>query len=156
MINLRELNKYDKDYFFKLNNNDDNAYWMRSDSKFGEQEFKLILQSPLTTCFVIYDIDKNYDMKKVGLFTIYLYGKRLYLGIIIEDQYRRQGYARKTFKHYLEVTDKEKVDTWLSTFVDQPALEMYKSLGFEKQSVEVIRGREHIHMKRASKYSKNT
>lgn len=151
MINLRKINKNDKDYFFKLNNNEDNAYWMRSDEGFTEWQFDAILKSTLVTWFVIYDIDKDYKMKKVGLFTIYLYGKRLYLGIIIEDQYRRQGYARKTFKHYLEVTDKEKVDTWLSTFSDQPALEMYKSLGFEKQSVEVIRGREHIHMKRRYK-----
>src|SRR6056297_3544750 len=105
MIGLRILNKNDKDYFFSLTNKDENREWMRDDSKWGDREFNIILNSIMTTWYVIYDMDFSRNMDRVGLFTTYLYGKRMYIGIIIEDKYRRKGYARKTFKHYLEITD---------------------------------------------------
>jgi GNAT superfamily N-acetyltransferase len=155
MIGLRKINKNDKDYFLELNNDDDNRKWMRSDVKWDENMFKQILYNPLNRWFVVYDMDFNRNMNRVGLFTIYLYGKRMYIGIVIEKNFRRKGYARKAFKHYLEVSDKEKVDTWISCFRDQIALPMYEQLGYKEQSEEIVRGKEFIHMKREFKHSKN-
>jgi len=141
----------------ELNNKPDILKWMRSDNEYHKEDFHAVLACDWITWYVIYSNEKTYKNTrrwinfKVGLFTTYIVDKKVYLGIIIDDRYRRKGYARDTFKHYLTATDEINVDTYLSCFDNQPALNMYKELGYKEIGEEKIRGRRHIHMEREAR-----
>jgi len=151
MISLRKLTIEDSTYFMELNNKPDILKWMRSDNEYKKEDFLAILACDWISWYVIHSSEKvkgKYETKRVGLFTTYIVDKKVYLGIIIDHKYRRKGYARDTFKHYLTATDEVDIPTYLSCFDDQPALNMYKQLGYKEIGEEKVRGKRHIHMKR--------
>jgi GNAT superfamily N-acetyltransferase len=147
MIKFNKIQPEDKDYFLELNNAPETVYQMEHGRKFSEQEFKLVLLGNVNTeWYIIRDTEIKQD---VGLFTVYGKNNRVYLGIIIDPNFRKQGYARKAFETYLEMTDKAGYDTWLGCFQSNKAVKLYYDLGYVKvHGHKTIRGRKFITMVR--------
>jgi len=144
MITLTKIDIADREYFLRINNEEYALRWMECDRPYDDELFFHILHYPLVTWYIIKD-----GRKKVGLFTSYSVNNKLFAGIIIDEQHRRQGYARKAFEVYLRSTDSYPTDTYLSCFIDQPAIELYRELGYvETGDAKMVRGKEFIEMKR--------
>lgn len=147
MIRLKKLTQKDTSYFLEVNNHPDILYWMESDKPYQRKDVFAILVCNFVQWYVIYD-----DKEKVGLFTTYVTDNKLNIGIIIEEEHRRRGYAKKAFEIYLEVADQEKIDTYLSCFIDNFAVNLYKSLGYKRLDKDKkIRDRDYMYMWRKYK-----
>lgn len=153
MITLRRLTPSDIGYFFEFVNAENSRKWMESENKYTEDDFALLMTTNVVQWYTIHDSEIKNEDKRVGLFTSYGKDDRLYIGIIIDPKYRRKGYARMTFKYFLEVTDKMNIPTYLGCFKDQPAIKMYKEVGFKelKEERTKVRGKMWVTMKREKK-----
>jgi len=150
MISFVPIKFEDYDYFISLNNNPDNLKWMESDIPASREQFLRLLNHPTNHWYVVYDTNFRKMKKiKVGLFTSYLKEDELHVGIIVDKEHRRKGYATKMFKHFLKHTDDRRLDTYLSCFADNFAVKMYRKLGYKKLDEDIIvRGKRYIKMKR--------
>lgn len=150
MITLRKLTQEDYEFFISQVNNPSNLCWMESDRPYHREDFIAILNTNIVKWFVIVNSDfRKKESENVGLFTSFIHQGRLNLGVIVDDKYRRKGYARKAFQFFLKESDRNKLDTYISCFADQPALPMYKELGYkELDEKKEIRGKEYIYLER--------
>ena len=150
MIKFNKIQPDDKDYFLELNNAPETVHQMEHGQTFSEYQFKLIvLGNQNMEWYVIRDTEIEQD---VGLFTVYARNNRIHLGIIIDPNFRRQGYARLAFETYLEMTDKNGYDTYLGVFLSNPAINLYKELGYKQlPGYKTIRGRKFLTMVRRAK-----
>jgi|GEM_PF-3218885 len=153
MITLKRLTPSDIGYFFHLGNDSENRKWMESEDKYTQDHYAMLMTTDVIHWYTIHDDEIKEDDKRVGLFTSYGKDDRLYIGIIIDPKHRRKGYAKMTFKHFLEAVDKINLPTYLGCFKDQPVLNMYKEVGFKelKEERKRIRGKMWITMKRDNK-----
>jgi RimJ/RimL family protein N-acetyltransferase len=131
---------------------------MQDDRKYTKEMFFMLIDHPTIQWYVIEEHEKVHKNERrwikynVGLWTVYALGDKVHLGIIIDSKYRGQGYSRKAFETYLEMTDATGYDTWLKCFVGNFATKMYKSLGYVKtMGHKTIRGRKFITMVRRHK-----
>lgn len=149
MITLKRITASDIGYFFHHVNNEKTRSYMEDERPYTQDHFAVLVGNKTTQWYTIND-DSLKDDTRVGLFTSYAQGDRLYIGIIVDENYRRKGYARKTFEKFLKVTDSLNMEVYLSCFKDQPALPMYKELGFKelKDERSRVRGKMWIQMKR--------
>lgn len=152
MITLKRITPKDIGYFFHLANNKDVRSFMESEEPYTQDHFAVLVDNKATQWYTIND-DSLKDDTRVGLFTSYAKEDRLYVGVIVDENHRRKGYARQAFKTFLEITDKIGADVHLCCFKDQPALPMYKELGFKelKDERSRVRGKMWIQMKREKK-----
>jgi RimJ/RimL family protein N-acetyltransferase len=150
MIIFKKLHPLDKGYFFFLANDPENRKYMKSERPYTQDDFSMLINNRIVRWFTIQDKSLKKEDQRVGFFIYYKQKKKLYIGIIIDPNYRRKGYARKAFKRFLKLTDSIKQPVYLECFKDQPALPLYKELGFKEQKQERcrVRGKIWITMKR--------
>ena len=153
MITLKKLKPSNIGYFFHLANDPENRKYMKSERQYTQDDFIRLIDNRMIQWYTIHDPKLEGEDKRVGLFTSYGQNDKLYIGIIIHPDHRRKGYARRTFKYYLTATDDLKIPVYLECFKDQPALTMYKELGFKekKEDRTKVRGKMWITMKREFK-----
>ena len=72
------------------------------------------------------------------------------IGCDIHPDYRRRGYAREAYKIVLDKLDDIGAKSFLRCFFDNPALSLYKELGFEvnEKETKIIYNRKYIKMTR--------
>ena len=144
MITFKKITPKDYNYFAEMNNPPDVLCWMESDRSYQREDFDVIIRHKHVRWYKILD-----GSKRVGLFTAYKNDGNIYIGIIIDKKWRRNGYARAAIKHYLRATDSLGYDTYLGCFLDQPALPLYMELGYiETGMYKLVRDRFFIQMKR--------
>ena len=144
MIRLKQLQITDQKFFLKTYNQEDVRNQMELDIEIPEDWYEPLISNPTSLWFIIY-----HNKIPSGLFNSFQREGNLYFGIIISKKQRRQGIARKTLKKYIEFLNKEKVDSFLECFNDNPAKALYKELGYKQmKEYKMIRGRKWIMMKR--------
>lgn len=143
-IKLKQLKNTDEEFFLKTYNQEDSRKQMELDIIIPEDWFLPLISNSKSLWFIIEE-----DKTPVGLFNSFEKEGKLYFGIIVSKDKRRQGIARKTLKKYLEFIDKEKVDSYLECFNENPAKALYKELGYKQmREYRTIRDRKYIKMKR--------
>ncbi|HKK96120.1 MAG TPA: GNAT family N-acetyltransferase [Anaerovoracaceae bacterium] len=144
MVQLKQVTPKDKRFFLRTINNKGTRYHMESDQAIPKYYFKNLINRVSSLWFVI-----EVDGKQVGLLNTFFKGEKYHFGVMINKQHRRKGYAKEAIRTFLKVTDKRKIDTYLECFDDNPALKLYKKLGYkETEKAREIRGRNFIEMKR--------
>jgi RimJ/RimL family protein N-acetyltransferase len=155
MVVLQQISIEDYDYWIELNNDPENLHFMESDREFDNEDFRAILSSDLVKWYLIKELNDELEYYNVGLFTVYVRNSELYLGIIIDKNYRRQGFARKAFMDYLKYMDEAGIATNLCYFTDNFAAKLYESLGYiHTGEKKVVRGREFIYARREANGNK--
>ena len=130
MIKFNKIQSNDKDYFLELNNDPDTVRQMEHLHIFTENDFNYLVKTKTNSeWYIVRDTRIEQD---VGLFTVYMKNNKIYLGVIIDPHFRRQGYAKSTFTEYLNMTDKAGYDTYLGVFISNPAIKLYKQLGYKQ------------------------
>jgi RimJ/RimL family protein N-acetyltransferase len=147
MTNIRKAKQSDKRWFLKTYNPKENRYWLEDNQILRKEWYKSLITRVSSLWFIIY----NEEGERVGLFNTFFKGNKYLFGIIISKQHRRKGYARDTIKDFLKITDKNKMDVYLECFSDNPAMKLYKKLGFQQTNTfKTVRGRKFVEMKRKS------
>lgn len=155
MVVLQQISIEDYDYWIELNNDPENLHFMESDREFDNEDFRAILSSDLVKWYLIKELNDDLEYYSVGLFTVYVRNSELYLGIIIDKNYRRQGFARKAFEDYLKYMDEAGIVTNLCYFTDNFAAKLYESLGYiPTGEKKIVRGREFIYARRGANGNK--
>lgn len=147
MIDLKPIQESDKDFFLETYNDDETLNNMESLIKVKPEWFPHIMNSPNSLWMTI-----QKDKSNVGLFNSFIKKDNIHFGIIVQKENRRQGVARKAIKKYLEFMDRDKVTSFLECFSDNPAINLYKELGYKQmREYRTIRNRKFIKMKRKLK-----
>ena len=152
MINLRQAKPIDRDFFLTTYNQEDSRNQMELDIVVPEDWYLLLISNPKSLWFIIEE-----DKTPLGLFNSFEKEDKLYFGIIVSKDKRRQGTARKALKKYLEFMDKEEMDSYLECFDSNFAKKLYLELGYKQmKEYKIIRGRKYIKMKRTFVNKKQT
>lgn len=150
MIELRQAIPEDKKFFLEIYNQEDSLDQMESKILIKEEWYPLLISNPNSLWFVIEE-----DKISLGLLNSYVKGDKIYFGIIVSKDKRRQGIARKALNKYLEFMDSQKMDSYLDCFSNNPAKKLYKELGYKQTGIyKKVRKRKFIQMKRTFVYKK--
>ena len=143
-ITLRHLEPTDQAFFYKTYNDKTSRDNMEDDRVILKKWFPYIGGKKTSQWYVI-----EHDNMHVGLFNSFIKDDKLFWGIIIAKKERRKGYARLAIKEYLKIIDKKKVETHIECFEDNPAINLYKELGYkETDEFRMIRKRKFLRMLR--------
>lgn len=143
-LRFRKADIGDRKYFLRTYNEESTRYQFESDKILYKHWYKTIISRVSSIWFVI-----ELNDLRVGLFNTFMRNDKPHWGICIQKEYRRKGIASLAIKEYLKVLDEKLIDSYIDCFDDNPALKLYKSLGYkETGEVKIIRDRNFIELKR--------
>ena len=133
-VRLKLLTKDDLPFLLEVRNDISTRSYLEDDNIFTLKGCEKWFGS-LTSPWYIIEIESN----KVG----YIRTKGDEVGCDIHPNFRMKGYAKSAYTEYLK--DKKYATLWV--FEDNFALNLYESLGFEKDGeFKVVRERKYVHM----------
>ena len=129
MVTLRPLTSKDLGFLLEVRNDPTTRHFLEDNSIFSLNECKKWFKTKKPIWFII-EVDK----KSVG----YVRTKKDEIGVDIHPKFRRKGYARASYKKYLQ--DKNFASLWV--FEDNFARNLYIDLGFKDTGeTQINRGR---------------